>query len=51
MAAVCDAAVEDAHHVRVLEAGGGLGLAAKALDELRVLREALMQELHRHEAV
>ncbi len=45
------AAVVDADYVRVLEAGGGLGLAAEALDELRVLGEALVQELERDPAV
>ena len=45
------AAVVDADDVRVLEAGGGLRLAAEALDELRVLGEALVQELERDLAV
>ena len=41
------AAVEDAHHVRVVEAGGRLRLAAEALHELLVLREAPVQHLDR----
>jgi hypothetical protein len=41
-------AVEDGDHVRVLEPGGGPRLAAEALHELSVLREALVQELERH---
>ncbi len=45
------AAVEDADHVRVLEAGGGLGLAAEALDELLVLGEAVVEDLDRDVAV
>ena len=45
------AAVVDADHVRVLEPGRGLRLAAEALDELRVLGEALVQELERDPAV
>ncbi len=39
------AAVVDADDVLVLHARGRLGLAAEALDELCVLREALVQEL------
>ena len=42
------AAVEDADHVRVLQAGRGLGLAAEALHELLVLGEAPVQHLQRH---
>ena len=41
------AAVVDADDVRVLEAGGGLGLAPEALDEARVLGEPVVQELQR----
>ena len=51
MAAVVGAAVEDADHVRVLEAGRRRRLAAKPLHELLVLGEALVQELQRHAAV
>ncbi len=45
--AVVLAAVVDADHVRVLQAGGGRGLAAEALDELVVLGEAAVQHLER----
>ncbi len=45
------AAIEDADDVRVLEAGRGLGLAAEALDELLVLREAVVQHLDRDVAI
>ena len=50
VAAVGLAAVVDADHVRVLEPRRRLRLAAEALDELRVLGEALVQELERHPA-
>jgi hypothetical protein len=40
-------AVEDAHHVRMVQAGGRLGLAAEALDEFLVLGEAAMEHLDR----
>ena len=45
------AAVEDPDHVRMLEAGGRLGLAPEALDELLVLGEAVVQDLDRDAAV
>ena len=45
------AAVEDADHVRVLEAGRRLGLAAEALDELLVLGEAVVEDLDRDLAI
>ena len=41
------AAVVDADDVRVLQPGGGRRLAAEALDELRVLGEAAVQQLER----
>ena len=44
------AAVEHADHVRVLEPGGGLGLAPEALHELLVLGEAPVEHLQRHVA-
>ncbi len=46
-----DTAVEDPDHVRVLEPGRRLRLALEALDELLVLREAVVQDLDRHVAV
>ena len=49
--AVDVAAVEDGDDVRVLEAGGRLGLAAEALDELAVLGEAPVQHLERDAAL
>ncbi len=45
VAALVLAAVIDRDDVRVLEAGGGLRLAAEALDELLVGSEALVEEL------
>ena len=45
--AVVGAAVVDADDVGVLEAGRRLGLAAEALDEVRVLGEAAVQQLQR----
>ena len=44
------AAVVDADDVRVRERRGARGLAAEALDELLVQREALVQQLDRHAA-
>jgi hypothetical protein len=41
-------AVVDADHVLMREPGRARGLAAEALDELVVLREAAVQELERH---
>src|SRR4029079_262543 len=41
------AAVEDADHVRVVQAGGGRCLAEEALDELLIRREAAMEHLER----
>ena len=45
--AVVGAAVVDADDVRVLQAGGGLRLAAEALDEAGVLGEPAVQQLQR----
>ncbi len=45
------AAVEDGDDVGVLEAGGGLRLAAEPLDELAVLGEAAVEDLQRDEAL
>ena len=44
------APVVDADEVGVVQAGGGLGLAAEALDEGGVVEEALQQHLERHAA-
>ena len=43
--------VVDAHDVRVVQAGGGLGLAAEALHEVGVARVLGKEHLHRHLAV
>ncbi len=45
------APVEDAHQVRVVEGGDGLGLGTEAPQEGAVGAEAGMEELHRHPAV
>jgi hypothetical protein len=42
------AAVVHAHHVRVLQAGRGLGLSAETLDEVGIGRKPPVQELERH---
>ena len=47
VAAVDGAPVEHPDHVGVLEARGRRGLAPESLDELLILREALVEELER----
>src|SRR5918999_259116 len=45
------APIEDPDDVRVLKGGGGLRLAAEALDELTVLGEPVVEHLQRHTAL